>query len=203
MAFPEFCWYTVVSKPCTLRNTHYLFGPQCYSHEHKNLTCTVGLLIADRQVLPEQLLQNKIICSHHHQGCTNSWCQITRAIKFCAAVCNICASSVQNLVYVTLLAPGILKWLLDFWKKLWTPNHHLPRWITTVKYKGQFTAITLCDTPWGFEVRVLRKKVDVFHILGRQHSAFKLLHGSICTASSWLRVDKAYKFIFALRPRLS
>ena len=27
MAFPEFCWYTVVSKPCTLRTTYYPFGP--------------------------------------------------------------------------------------------------------------------------------------------------------------------------------
>ena len=28
MAFPEFCWYTVISKPCTLRATYYPFGPQ-------------------------------------------------------------------------------------------------------------------------------------------------------------------------------
>jgi len=35
MAFPEFCWYTVVSKPCTLRATYYHFGPLCNKTFHQ------------------------------------------------------------------------------------------------------------------------------------------------------------------------
>jgi hypothetical protein len=38
------------------------------------------------------------------------------ATKFCAVAPNICGSSVWNLLYVTLLSPKILRWLLDFWK---------------------------------------------------------------------------------------
>ena len=38
MAFPEFCWYTVVSRPCTLMATYYPFGPQ-------NIDLTVQFLL--------------------------------------------------------------------------------------------------------------------------------------------------------------
>lgn len=34
---------------------------------------------------------------------------------------NICGSSVWNLFHITLLAPSIMRWLLEFWKKLCTP----------------------------------------------------------------------------------
>ena len=34
---------------------------------------------------------------------------------------NVCKSSVWNLLRATLLAPNILRWLLDFWKNLLTP----------------------------------------------------------------------------------
>ena len=37
-------------------------------------------------------------------------------MTFCMVVPNICASSVQNLLHVTLLALKILWWLLNFWK---------------------------------------------------------------------------------------
>jgi len=36
--------------------------------------------------------------------------------KICMVVPNICGSSVWNLLCVTILAPKILKWLLDIWK---------------------------------------------------------------------------------------
>jgi len=38
------------------------------------------------------------------------------AHKFCMVVPNICGSSEWNLLYVILLAPGILRWFLDFLK---------------------------------------------------------------------------------------
>jgi len=40
--------------------------------------------------------------------------------KFCAVVPNICGSSVWNLLYVTLLPPRILRWLIIFGKSV----HH-------------------------------------------------------------------------------
>ena len=39
-----------------------------------------------------------------------------RAATFCTVAPNICGSSVLGFLHVTLLASGILKWLLDFWK---------------------------------------------------------------------------------------
>lgn len=34
---------------------------------------------------------------------------------------NFCRSSVWNVLHVTFLAHRTLRWLLDFWKNLWTP----------------------------------------------------------------------------------
>jgi len=50
------------------------------------------------------------------RGCTNPGRQITMATTFCMVAPNICASSVQNLLSVTLLAARILRWFLKFGK---------------------------------------------------------------------------------------
>jgi hypothetical protein len=50
------------------------------------------------------------------QGCTNPGCQVAVATKFCTVAPNICGFLVWNLSYVTLQAPRILRWFLDFWK---------------------------------------------------------------------------------------
>jgi hypothetical protein len=42
--------------------------------------------------------------------------QVTMMTTFCVVVHNICGSSVQNLLHVTILAPRILMCHLDFWK---------------------------------------------------------------------------------------
>jgi len=42
--------------------------------------------------------------------------QVTVATGFCTMAPNISGFSVGNLLHVTLLAPRILRWLLDFWK---------------------------------------------------------------------------------------
>jgi hypothetical protein len=42
--------------------------------------------------------------------------QVTMVTKFCVVAHNICGSSVWNLLHVILLAPRILRRLLDFWK---------------------------------------------------------------------------------------
>jgi len=42
MTFPEFCWYTVVSKPCTHRTTYYPFGPR--STQQQDLKWTEVIL---------------------------------------------------------------------------------------------------------------------------------------------------------------
>jgi hypothetical protein len=47
---------------------------------------------------------------------TNPGREIAVAAKFCSVALNICVSSVLTVLHVTLLAPRILKWILDFWK---------------------------------------------------------------------------------------
>jgi len=54
---------------------------------------------------------------HREQGCTNPWCQVAVATKFCTVAPNICGPSVRNLLYVTLQAH--VKFHVDFyvWEK--------------------------------------------------------------------------------------
>jgi len=45
------------------------------------------------------------------------WCCYCQMYKtFCAVELAVCGFSVRDLLRVTLMAPGILKWLPDFWK---------------------------------------------------------------------------------------
>jgi hypothetical protein len=50
------------------------------------------------------------------QECTIPKNQVAEATELCTVVPNIFGSSVWNLLYSILLAPRILRWLLDFWK---------------------------------------------------------------------------------------
>ena len=50
------------------------------------------------------------------QGCTNPVRQVTRAPKYFTMARNICGSSVRNLLFITFLAPRILRYILDFYK---------------------------------------------------------------------------------------
>jgi len=50
------------------------------------------------------------------QGCTSPVHQVAMATRMFAVPPNICGSSAGNLLYVTLLAPRILRWLLDLMK---------------------------------------------------------------------------------------
>jgi hypothetical protein len=50
------------------------------------------------------------------QGCTNLRRQDIRAAKFYSVTLCICGSWKRNLAHVTILAPRILQWLLEFWK---------------------------------------------------------------------------------------
>ena len=52
------------------------------------------------------------------QMCANPGLQVARAPTFCTVTPNIFGPSVWNLLHVTLLATGILKWLVDFWEVL-------------------------------------------------------------------------------------
>lgn len=54
--------------------------------------------------------------------CTNPWRHVAMAIKFCTMAACMCASSVWNLLHVTLLIPRILRWLLDFPDNSYTFN---------------------------------------------------------------------------------
>jgi hypothetical protein len=48
--------------------------------------------------------------------CTYPRPQFARGTNFYAVASNICGSAVWKLLYITLLAPRFLRWLLDFWK---------------------------------------------------------------------------------------
>jgi hypothetical protein len=49
------------------------------------------------------------------QRCTNLCRQVATATTFCTVATN-CVSLVRKLLHVILLAPGILRWLLDLWE---------------------------------------------------------------------------------------
>jgi hypothetical protein len=49
-----------------------------------------------------------------YQGCTVPGRHVAWATKFCMLAPNICWSSVWTLLHVTLLAPIISRWLIDF-----------------------------------------------------------------------------------------
>ena len=50
------------------------------------------------------------------QGCAKIQGFVVRANKFCMLSPNICRFSLRNLVLVTLIAAGIFRWFLYFWK---------------------------------------------------------------------------------------
>jgi hypothetical protein len=56
------------------------------------------------------------ICVDVHQGLHKSWQPNRRGHYFFTVAPNICGSSVRNVLLVNILAPRILRWLLDFWK---------------------------------------------------------------------------------------
>lgn len=51
-----------------------------------------------------------------YQGCTNPGRQVAVATDFYMVATNICGSSAWNLIFVTFLAPKIVRWLTPFWK---------------------------------------------------------------------------------------
>ena len=64
-----------------------------------------------------------LLCHYHilQQGCRDPGRQkFVSWILICLML--ICGSSVWNLHYVTVLAPRILRWLLDFLENFYTPN---------------------------------------------------------------------------------
>ena len=50
------------------------------------------------------------------EGCTYPRSQVAKGTNFYAVASNICGSALWKLLYITLLAPRFLQWLLDFWK---------------------------------------------------------------------------------------
>lgn len=54
--------------------------------------------------------------SFYWTGVHKAGCLISRATKFLKVVPYICVSSFWNLQHVTLLAPKMVRWFLDFWR---------------------------------------------------------------------------------------
>jgi len=53
---------------------------------------------------------------------------------------NICGSSEWNLLYVILLAPGILRWFVDFWKIFALLYSYIHTYIHACRYTTRMTA---------------------------------------------------------------
>jgi len=76
--------------------------------------------------MPRRLsvLQDSTVTCNVHQdtnilmmgGCTNPRCHVTWVTKFCIVAPNTCGSLGWNLLPITLLAPRMLRLLLDVWK---------------------------------------------------------------------------------------
>ena len=102
------------------------------------------------------IYSNKVTCwfqlhemSHSQiiflQGCTIVGCQVTVVTKFCMVVPDVCGSSVWNLLHVILLAPGNLRWLLDFWKIFALLYTYIHTYIHTCTYACRYTThMTAC-----------------------------------------------------------
>jgi hypothetical protein len=50
------------------------------------------------------------------QGSTYPWHQVAQRTIFCTVALNIFGFSVWSLFQVSILAPKIFRWFLDFWK---------------------------------------------------------------------------------------
>ena len=94
------------SSSCTLHSGDY--SPSTATHLIQSAK-NVKLFITTYQQFVQQF--NPL-----QQGCTNSRFQVTMATKFRTVPPNICGSSAWNWFHVTLLAPGDMKWLWDYWK---------------------------------------------------------------------------------------
>lgn len=68
---------------------------------------------------PPPLLSEDFQCQidNINHGCKNPRRPVTQTNKFCTLAPNVCGSSIWNCLYVSLLAPGILRWFLDFWQR--------------------------------------------------------------------------------------
>jgi hypothetical protein len=53
--------------------------------------------------------------ANNADGCTYPGRRVARTSKFYAVVPDVCGPLVWDLLHVTVLAPVILTWLLDFW----------------------------------------------------------------------------------------
>ena len=79
-----------------------------------------------------------------HQRCTNPGCQDALITKFGKGSPKICGFTSRNLLHVTLLAPRILRWLLDLVK--FVHPSFTPIWNTTKDYKTWYSVIfTILD----------------------------------------------------------
>ena len=85
------------------------------------LYCCICLILLSSVILCQQFIQF-CVCVTLFSICISwGWCtypkgQVPRVIKYCTVVLNICWCSVWNLIQIPVLAPWILRTLLDFWK---------------------------------------------------------------------------------------
>ena len=109
----------------------------CVLYHVPNLTClpqaVIFLLPSNRKQL--SFLHGRRVFIWHKaqpQVSSNPGRKVAVASKFCTVAPVICGSSIRNLLHVTLVAPRILRWLLDFWKVFASLPYHNKRYVLFV-----------------------------------------------------------------------
>ena len=91
-------------------------------------------------MFPLLLVKVQIPQGRLRQGCRTPTCHVARSTKFCTVAPHICGSSIWNMLYVYILMPGILRWLINFAKFIQpcsthTGNHFILIHICMTKIK--------------------------------------------------------------------
>lgn len=63
------------------------------------------------------MLRGEVVISEPaRQGCISPGRRVVRVTYFYTVASSVCGPSVWNFLHVKLVAPRILRWVLDFWK---------------------------------------------------------------------------------------
>ena len=114
------CSITKGNGACWIKHTHTHTHTYAHAHVRAHTHTHTKKLIWWSQKHTSFIFKNdsglKRIEYCSGQGCRNLVCHVSMGTTFCMVVPNIYWSSVWNLLHVTILAPRMLWWLLDFWK---------------------------------------------------------------------------------------
>jgi len=116
----QYCQYTprvgLVATVCQVAMSIYLDSRTVLLEENVSISClltiTLEFMTPPQSGIPHQCDSSFLLSE---QGCTHPMLQGVQATNFWR-VAPYSGFSVRNFLYVMLMAPKILRWLLDIWK---------------------------------------------------------------------------------------